>query len=359
MDPSALIPTPDTLPVSWGWFELLLIITLFLHIILMNVMLGTGIIALVNHFRGGPDSEPLTREIAGKLPFAIAFTVNFGVAPLLFVQVLYGHFFYTSSVLMANFWLFVIAFLVSGYYMAYIYDYKYDALQGARVPVLGYTVFALVAIAFFMTNNFTLAQVPETWTRYFDSPTGFLLNLGDPILFPRLLHMITAAIAVGGMSIALYYELKRRRGDEEAARWVRHGCSWFGYATIANFGFGFWFYGMLPEQVRNSSTLAGGMIGVLLLAGVILAALSIIYSLRGKILPAMYTVLPTILIMILIRDLVRAAYLRPYFSLSDLEVVSQHSPMVVFLIIFLGGLLLNYWMFKLAWQVIGNREVRS
>ena len=29
MDPSTLIPTPDTLPVSWGWFQLLLIITLF------------------------------------------------------------------------------------------------------------------------------------------------------------------------------------------------------------------------------------------------------------------------------------------------------------------------------------------
>jgi hypothetical protein len=114
----------------------LLIITLFLHIILMNVMLGTGIIALVNHFRRGSDSEPLTREIAGKLPFAIAFTVNFGITPLLFVQVLHGHFFYTSSVLMANFWLFVIAFLISGYYMAYIYDYKYDALQGAMYCVM-------------------------------------------------------------------------------------------------------------------------------------------------------------------------------------------------------------------------------
>ena len=110
MDPAALIPTPDVLPVSWGWFQLLLIITLFLHIILMNVMLGTGIIAFVNNFRGDSDSDPLTRTISQKLPFVIAFTVNFGIAPLLFAQVLYGHFFYTSSVLMANFWLFVIAF---------------------------------------------------------------------------------------------------------------------------------------------------------------------------------------------------------------------------------------------------------
>ena len=48
MNPAALIPTPDVLPVPWGWFQVLLLLTLFLHILLMNVMLGTAVIALVN-----------------------------------------------------------------------------------------------------------------------------------------------------------------------------------------------------------------------------------------------------------------------------------------------------------------------
>ena len=359
MDPSVLIPTPDTLPVSWGWFQFLLIITLFLHIILMNVMLGTGVIALVNHFRGNPDSDPLTREISKKLPFAIAFTVNFGIAPLLFLQVLYGHFFYTSSVLMANFWMFVIGLLISGYYMAYIYDYKYDNLNAYRVPVIGYSVFALLTIAFFMINNFTRMQRPEVWTRYFESPTGFLLNLGDPTFFPRYLHFITAAIAIGGISIGLYYEFKRRRGEEDAERWVRYGCNWFGYATIVNFAFGFWFYGSLPEHVRSTSTFAGATIAFLLVAGIILGGLSVIYSLRGKIFPTVITGLLTVFLMILIRDLVRTGYLSKYFSVSDLEVVPQYSPLVLFLIFFAGGLYLVYWMFKIAWQALTDEEVRS
>ena len=358
MDPSALIPTPDTLPVSWGWFQFLLIITLFLHLILMNVMLGSGIIALVNHFRDGDDSLPLTREISKKLPFAIAFTVNFGIAPLLFVQVLYGNFLYTSSVLMANLWLFVIAFLISGYYMAYIYDYKYDALQESRVSVIGYSVFALLAIGFLMSNNFTMMQRPEVWTRYFDSPTGFLLNLSDPTFFPRYLHFIIAAIAIGGLSIALYYEFQRRRGKTGAERWIQHGSKWFGYATMVNFGMGFWFYGSLPEAVRTTETMVGKLIAVLLITGIILGALSVIYSLRGKIFFAVYTALPTVFIMILIRDLVRVGYLKPYFSLSDLEVVPQYSPLVLFLVFFAGGLYLVYWMFKLAWQALDNKEVQ-
>jgi hypothetical protein len=359
MDPSALIPTPDILPVAWGWFQLLLIITLFLHIILMNVMLGTGIIAFVNNFRGDSDSDSLTRTISQKLPFTIAFTVNFGIAPLLFVQVLYGHFFYTSSVLMANFWLFVIGFLIFGYYMAYIYDYKYDALKGSRVLVIGFSVLAMLTIAFLMSNNFTMTQNPEVWIRYFERPTGFLLNLADPTFFPRYLHFVTAAIAVGGMSIALYFEFKRRRGDEEAVRWVRYGCDWFGYTTIVNFSFGFWFFGSLPQHVRDTSTFVGIMIALLLCTGVILGVLAIIYSLRGKIFPMIYTALSTVFIMILIRDLVRVAYLKPYFSVSDLLVVPQYSPLVLFLVFFIGGLLLVYWMFKLALKALANKEVQS
>ena len=359
MDPSALIPTPDTLPVSWGWFQLLLIITLFLHIILMNVMLGTAIIALANHFRGGSKSDPLTLEISQKLPFAIAFTVNFGIAPLLFVQVLYGNFLYTSSVLMANFWLFVIGFLISAYYMAYIYNYKYDALQSSRVSILGYSVFALLTIGFLMSNNFTMMQRPEVWIRYFDSPTGFLLNMGDPTFFPRYLHFVTAAIAVGGMSIGLYYEFKRRRGNEDAGRLIRYGCNWFGYATIVNFAIGFWFYGSLPEQVRSLDSTIGVLIALLLLTGVVLGVLAVIFSLRGKIMPTLYSALPTVFVMILIRDLVRVRYLEPYFSLSDLEVVPQYSPMVLFFLFFVGGLYLVYWMFKLAWQALDKKEVQS
>ncbi|GAB4333951.1 MAG: hypothetical protein Kow0089_02920 [Desulfobulbaceae bacterium] len=358
MDPSTLIPVPDTLPVPWGWFKLLLLLTLFMHIILMNVMLGTAFIALVNHCRGSAPN-PLTRDISRKLPMAIAFTVNFGVAPLLFVQVLYGHFLYTSSVLMANYWLLVIGLLITGYYMAYIYNYRYDALGGSGLPVIGYAVFALLAIGFFMSNNFTMMMEPETWVRYFEHPTGLLLNLGDPTLFPRYLHFMTAAVAVGGLSLALFYEFRLRRGDEEASSLVRTGCNWFGYATIVNFGLGFWFYGTLPPAVRSTSHTAGLLIGLLLIVVVVLGAFSIVYSLRGRVMGTLYTALPTVFVMILVRDLVRTAYLRPYFSVSDLEVVPQYSPFFLFLVFFAGGLYLVYWMFRLAWRSLDGKEVRS
>jgi len=358
MNPSALIPVPDTLQVPWGWFQLLLLVTLFLHFVLMNVMLGTSVIALTRLIRNSGEDDPLTRQLSGKIPFAIAFTVNFGVAPLLFVQVLYGHLLYTSSVLMANFWILVIALLIIGYYAAYIFDHRYESLQAGRLLTMGVTVFTLLAVAFFMTNNFTMMQRPDSWTRYFDHPTGLLLNVGDPTFFPRYLHFITAAIAAGGLTIALFYEFRRRRGDEQAAVWIQYGCNWFAYATIVNFGIGFWLFGSLPKHVFDITSLNGMLIAVLLPAAIVMGVLSIIFSLQGQVMRVLYSAPLTIFIMILVRDLVRAAYLKPYFSVSDLKVVPQYSPMLLFLIVFAAGLVLVGWMLRLAWQSFNGREVQ-
>ena len=131
MDPALLLPSPDAIPAPWGWFQALLLLTFFCHILLMNVMLGTACIALADHFGTGGERAAESHRLAGALPFTIAFAVNFGVAPLLFVQVLYGQFVYVSSILMASFWLAVIALLIAAYAAAYLYKYRYDRLGGA------------------------------------------------------------------------------------------------------------------------------------------------------------------------------------------------------------------------------------
>ena len=53
----------------------------------------------------------------------VAATVTLGVAPLLFVQELFGRVFFTSSILMAWFWLAIIALLIPAYYGVYLYAF--------------------------------------------------------------------------------------------------------------------------------------------------------------------------------------------------------------------------------------------
>ena len=56
----------------------------------------------------------------------------------------------------------------------------------------------------------------------------------------------------------------------------------------------------------------------------------------------------TIVIMVLMRDMARSAYLKPYFALSDLKVEPQYSPMILFLVTLIAGIGLIGYMLKLA-----------
>ncbi len=71
------------------------------------------------------------------LPLVIAFAVNFGVAPLLFLQVLYGHFIYTSSILMGIFWISIIPALIIALLRSLSLRFSVQALSVRSVPGWG------------------------------------------------------------------------------------------------------------------------------------------------------------------------------------------------------------------------------
>src|SRR4030066_1191384 len=118
----SIIPVidPMPLPAPFWLFKFLLVFTFILHIIAMNFMLGGGIIAFFARlFSKSENHQRLFEDTSRKIPSLLAATITLGVAPLLFVQVLYGQFFYTSSILMAWPWFLVIVLLTVGYYGFY------------------------------------------------------------------------------------------------------------------------------------------------------------------------------------------------------------------------------------------------
>jgi hypothetical protein len=357
MDPAALIPTPDAIPVFWGWFQFFLLLTFFLHILLMNVMLGTAFIAFVSHFRRNAQTAPCTEVISGNLPFTIAFAVNFGVAPLLFVQVLYGHLIYASSILMAVFWLSIVALLAGAYALAYVYKYRYAQLGSSHLLVSGLITLLLLAIAFFFANNISLMQAPTSWTRYFDQPHGLLLSLGDPMLLPRYLHFMVSAVAVGGLAIALSFHWKQKKGDQTAGPWVTYGCRWFSYATMFNLAVGLWFLAALPKGILTTSTATGLLLLMTLGSGIVLAVPAIIFGLATRVMPAISCTLGTIALMILARSLLRTALLAPWFSVSQLPVSPAYPPLFFFLLFLVAGLALIAWMIRFVRSSCAEGEV--
>jgi hypothetical protein len=349
MDPVSLIPAPDSIPVHWFWLHLLLSVTTFLHFVAMNIMLGTGFIAFSAPFWSGDKVMPLNAHIAKTLPYSIAFTINLGVAPLLFLQVLYGQFLYTSSILMGVYWLSIFGILIMSYYAAYVYRFMDDKGGMARLYI-GAAVLLLLGVSILFSNNVSIMQMPEVWEKYFSNRGGWMLNFSDPALVPRYLHFMASAVAIGGLAIALYFEIRKRRGATDGEEWIRLGCNWFMIATFINFGFGFWFLGALPEAAYDPHTLSGKIFFLLIVGSVATIVPSVALAKAGRIIPATAWALATVLLMSLARDILRLSYLKPYFNLSDLPYVPQYSPFILFLLAFICGIYLVAWMLKTVWN---------
>jgi Na+/alanine symporter len=123
-----------------GFFRTLQLVTFPLHLLLMNAMLGSAGIALIQHFSKEKMSEKLSKTISSALPVLLAFIVNLGVAPLLFLQVIYGHFVYTSAILMGLFRILIIPILVIAYFLSYLYHFRFSDLKKGRIVVIGIVV---------------------------------------------------------------------------------------------------------------------------------------------------------------------------------------------------------------------------
>jgi len=355
MDPAYLIPTPDTIPAPWGFFEFLLILTFFAHLVFMNAMLGSAIIALVREMRAHPDAPPPCRDIAEKLPYTIAFAVNFGVAPLLFLQVLYGHFIYTSSILMGAYWLSIIGLLILAYYSAYLYKMA-NLTAAARRLTIGASLLLLLAIAFLFVNNMTLMQTPRNWIAYFQRPGGTLLNLADPTLFPRYLHFVVASVAVGGLFQTILAFFQQKNGAPGAGDRLNAGMQWFTTATMVQIGTGIPFFFSLPDKVYQLFV-GGALLHTTLFAAALIATSGALYfGNKRQVWPTTFALAATVLFMVLVRDLVRQAYLADYFHPADLKLVPQWSPLFLFLATLVIGVAVVIYMLNLAARV--PKEVR-
>ncbi len=348
MDPLLLVPAPDTIPIHHGWLQFFLLLTFTAHLLFMNTMLGTGIIAIVAAIRRTPDDLPVAKEISLKLPAIIAFTVNTGVAPLLFIQVLYGQFIYTSSMLMAVYWLSVFLILLFAYYGAYIFDFKFEQMGKSRSWMIGFSVLLFLITAFIFTNNMTLMLSPEKWNRWFANSGGTLLNLDDPTLIPRYLHFVTASIATGGLFLALLWTSKKKRGYQNAGEKADAAIKWFVGGTLAQALVGVWFFLSLPLAARIQLMGENMTATLILLFGIFTAGVSLYWGLRKKFYLCAAANIATIILMVLVRDFLRQFFLSPYFKISDLETAPQYGPFIMFVAGLFVGILVVIYMIRLA-----------
>ena len=350
MNPNALIPTPDTIPAPAWLFAVLGVVLFTLHILVINALLGTGLITLFFQVVKKTTETPdyLAENVAVKTAALFAFGINLGVAALLFLQVLYGHFMYTSSVLTAVYWILIIPLLIVAYYAGYGYIRQREKSPSFSVVSLGISTVILLYIAFAFVSNMTLLQAPERWSAYFENRGGTLTVLGDPIFWPRFFHFVVASIAIGGLFLSIASHFRARKTGADAQRHIGRGLRIFAVATTVQVLVGLWFFLVLPEKIQAAFLGENPLYTAVLGVGVTAALSMLVFAYRGKLKSSIIHLSAVVLLMAVHRFNLRAAYLAEHFTLPDLKVSPQYGVLALFLVILLLGAAAVVYMIRLV-----------
>jgi len=245
------IPSADPLGIPGPvWLmQALSCLTLFLHFLAANLALGGTLLAVLARGRGDGAGDRLAAWHFRFLPVFIAATVTLAIPPLLFLQVLYGPFFYSASVLTAVPWFSLLFLMGAGYLLAYLLNFKWESRKTRAGWVGGAIVLLFSGVALVLTTLTLLSLHPDRWSALYGDPhLGLKWDGGLPTLLPRYLHLWLASPAVAGAFFALLGQGWIRKGLREGDWVAKYGTAWFLAVTLVQFGVGTWF---LLSHPRN------------------------------------------------------------------------------------------------------------
>jgi hypothetical protein len=360
MSPSyPLIPGPPFL------LDHLLGLLFIMHIIFMNFVIASPVLILWYLWAKQEHGKQFAVWLASALVVAFSFAINFGVASLLFTQVLFADRFFTANIILGIVWISIIGLLMAAFYGAYLTSSAIKRTKPRRVIGSATTliVAGLVwAVAGLMISNYFLSTDQGHWHQLRLHPLGVLQQL---TFAPRILHFLTGAFAIGGFWMVWISWWRERRGEamEVVRGFRRQGLLLAAGATGVQISVGIWFVIWQPTEVWDmlfsgsipaTVWIMGVTTGLLMLGCLIVAAVFPDRKLWQKIATGLLGW--TLIGMSAGRDLVRQTAFGPGFSISKLPYHTQIQPMFIFFLLLLAGIGVLLWMLFLVAGKPGARE---
>jgi len=290
MDASMLYALRDPLgvPAPPIIFLLLSVLTWSLHIAAVHVLLGASGLTLFGSLKKNPHWRRLADAMIGTAKIALSVAIVLGVAPLLFVQVIYDPFWYTSNVLSAWWVIGFIVFLIIGSLALFIF---YALNSGMKTkPKTRCPGAMLAAIAFFLAVGFIMHVLsvqmlsPEKWMQWY-APGGVVDASGRTLHeynFWRFGFFISLSVPVIGLWLIAYrrYLNGRETIDHDYLNFIRRlAMNLTGIGGVISLVLLVGWMMTLPENVASFATSFWPVIT----AAVLLLAVALPYTLSKKI----------------------------------------------------------------------------
>lgn len=170
---------PFDQPAPTAFYLVLYLATFVLHVLPMAYVLAGSAVLVVRSVLGSrPDDDPLVAHLREWLPFILSAAITAGIAPLLFLQILYRREFYTANLLLFNRWMAILPVLIVGFYSLYLVkgNWLWRQVWPLRLFVVGVIFACFAFIAWSWTENHVLSVAPQTvWTeQYVSMRMGYL-----------------------------------------------------------------------------------------------------------------------------------------------------------------------------------------
>ncbi len=248
---------PFSVPAPTLFYLMFYVLTLAVHFVFMNyVFAGTFYVAVVGF--GQADAalarlhNPIASTLRDWLPFAFSGVITAGVAPLLFVQVLYPEHFYTANLLLFYRWMAVVPVLIVAFYLLYLLKSTSlsDWPAGWRSAV---GVGALVAIGFTgysWSENHLLSLDEGRWVSFYEERQWFYHHSA---LVPRVGMWLAGSVPTMMAIVCWQLRSAERRGFTVSSPEIKIACAWalvgLGLAVL----FGTMQYLVMGSAMRGAS----------------------------------------------------------------------------------------------------------
>ena len=213
-------PFPSGLPFPTAAYLVLYLVTLWVHIAFMNYVLAGSATLAAGLVVGGRASKehPICALLRDWMPFMLSAAITAGIAPLLFLQVLYKEQFYTANLLLFFRWMAILPALILGFYLGYLLKKG----PGRGRVWLGLGVFACFAFVgwSWVENHLLSVQPEERWKEHYVSGAHLYAS---PELLPRLLLWFTAGFPTMALMVGWQLWDRSRRGKGGPADGARAG----------------------------------------------------------------------------------------------------------------------------------------